>query len=133
MPMQRTLPLYDGPSIARRVALAAVVAAILGLIGWRVIVVRMPPPLALVSPAATLHATASRIITVAGSTEPGAGITINGAPFVPDPAGGFAADIVLLPGVNTITIEARRPHSRPARIERTIRVRANDAPLAQQG
>lgn len=119
----------DYPALVRRITIGIVGAALFGLIGWRIAAVTAPPPLALTTPAHALS-TSSRIITVSGHTAPGAALTINGEVFAPDASGAFTTHIVLLPGVNTVAIEARRRHSRPARIERIIEVQRNDAPLA---
>ncbi|MDO8425480.1 MAG: hypothetical protein Q7T01_03125 [bacterium] len=129
--MQRPLPLYDTPTVFRRATAIIVVALILGLLGYRILEMRTPPTLTIVTPADEL-ATSSRIVTIVGQTEPGATVLINGSTLAPDTHGAFETDVVLLPGVNTITIEARRQHSGTARIERIIHVQHNNAPLALQ-
>lgn len=129
--MQRSLPLYDTPTIFRRAVVLLIVALVLGLLGYRVIEMRTPPTLSVATPADEL-ATSSRVITISGQTDPGATVLINGSALAPDAGGSFTADIVLSPGVNTLTIEARRRHSGTARIERVIHVQRNDAPLASR-
>ncbi|MFH1430069.1 MAG: hypothetical protein ABIG71_00925 [Candidatus Uhrbacteria bacterium] len=129
MTMQRRLPLYDAPLLVRRLAVAGVAVVILGVLGFRILSVRTPPPLTISTPV-NLLSTTSRIITIEGNTAPGATITINGEEYTPDSGGAFSADIVLLPGVNTIAIESYRRHSRAAHVERTIHVHAANAPLA---
>ena len=119
----------DVPTLLRRGALALAALAVLGAIGARVLDVRTPPLLTISEPT-NLLSTTSRIITIEGTTAPGASLTINGAPYAPDTNGAFSADVILLSGVNTIAIESRLRHSKPARVERTIHVHPADAPLA---
>ncbi|MDO8598514.1 MAG: hypothetical protein Q7S02_00210 [bacterium] len=119
----------DFPTTVRRVAVAVVVLGILGVAAYRMLAVITPPPLSIATPLDQLS-TSSRIVTITGTTEPGAQLTINGSAFAPDATGAFTTDVVLLPGMNTIAIEARRKHSRPARVERRINVRSSDAPVA---
>jgi hypothetical protein len=127
--MLQPSPHTDYPAVIRRTLLGAVVLLVLGALGYRVAAILAPPPLHLRAPTDQLS-TSSRTITIAGQTEPGVMLTINGEAFVPDPAGAFTTDVVLVPGVNTIAIEARRRHGWPARVERRVHVRAADAPVA---
>jgi hypothetical protein len=119
----------DFPTTIRRALLGVVVISILGVAAYRMLAMIAPPPLTIASPADRLS-TSSRIVTITGTTEPGVALTINGQPFVPDGAGMFTTDVVLLPGMNTIAIEAKRRHGRPTRVERRINVRTADAPIA---
>jgi hypothetical protein len=126
---QTSLPLYDTPATIRRAIIAIGILLVLGFLGWRVHDVFAPPSLIVASPSDRL-ATSSRIITISGSTEPGAVLSVNGEEFAPDAGGFFKMDVVLRPGTNTLAIEARQRHGRPNRIERTIHVQRNEAPLA---
>lgn len=119
----------DVPTVVRRMLVALVVLAILGVAAYRMLAVIAPPSLSIATPRDQLS-TSSRIVTISGTTEPGVQLTINGSAFAPDATGAFTTDVVLLPGMNTIAIEARRKHSRPARVERRINVRSSDAPVA---
>ena len=119
----------DYPSVIRRFLIGAAVLLVLGGIGYRVAAIIAPPVLSVREPADQLS-TSSRIITIEGETEPGALLTINGIALAPDTAGAFTTDVVLLPGVNTIAIEARRRHGWATRVERRIHVRAAEATLA---
>ena len=119
----------DYPSLIRRSAVVVVVLLLLGVVGSRVLTILTPPPLTIDRPA-DLLSTSSRFVTIAGKTEPGVALTINGVAFVPDAAGAFSTDIILTPGANTIDIEARRRHSRPARVTRRVQVLAASAPVA---
>ena len=121
--------LHDYPSRMRRMGIGAIVLLVLGVIGYRIVALVMPPTLTVTEPSDQLS-TSSRIVTIQGHTEPGAILVINGETLAPDISGAFTTDAILLPGVNTITVEARRRHSRTARVERRIHVRAADAPLA---
>lgn len=64
-----------------------------------------PPPLSLSSPADGLLTNRSEV-QVAGSTEPGATVTLNGAPVEVGPDGMFSAAFTLRPGLNTLTVVA---------------------------
>lgn len=107
----------------------SVAILVVGVLGFRVYALVRPPSLIIEQPADYLS-TSSRTITVRGVTVPGAELTINGRTFVPDPHGGFVAELVLLPGTNTIELEAKTRHSRAARIIRRIQVMSADAPIA---
>lgn len=120
----------DVPTTVRRTLTAAVIFLVLGVAGFRMLAVMTPPRLTITTPPEQLS-TSSRIVTITGTTEPGAALTINGHVLVPDASGAFTTDVVLLPGANTVAIEARRRHSRRARIERQINVHAAEAPLAR--
>jgi len=121
----------DVPTVVRRALIAIVVASILSVAGYQILATTTPPPLTVAEPTDQLS-TSSRIVTITGTTEPGAVLTINGAVFTPNAVGAFTTDVVLLPGLNTIAIEARRKHGRPARVERHINVRSADAPVAMK-
>ncbi|MBI4433685.1 hypothetical protein HY632_02850 [Candidatus Uhrbacteria bacterium] len=120
---------HDYPSRVRRTVLAVALLAILGTIGHRIVTIVTPPPLVVQTPE-DRFSTASRIVTIAGTTAPGAVLTINGSEIVPDGTGIFSTDVVLTPGANTIDIAARRRHSWSAKIQRRIYVHAANAPLA---
>ena len=128
--IQRSL-FSDFPTTVRRAAVAVVVIIIMGMATYRLLAMVAPPPLAVAQPLDQLS-TSSRIVTITGTTEPGVQLTINGATFTPDTTGTFTTDVVLLPGMNTIAIEAHRKHGRSARIERRINVRSADAPVAMR-
>lgn len=130
MRMRQPSLFSDFPTTVRRVAVAVVVLGILGVAAYRILTFTAPPTLTIATPRDQLS-TSSRIVTITGMTEPGALLTINGSSFIPDAAGAFTTDVVLLPGMNTIAIEARRRHGRPARVERRINVRTADAPVAR--
>ena len=119
----------DYPTVLRRIAMVSVGVLVLGIIGYRVYALMRPPTLLLEQPTDYLSTT-SRTIIVRGVTVPGAVLTINGRTFVPDQRGGFSAELVLLPGTNTIELEAKMRHSRAARIIRRIQVTSADAPVA---
>ncbi len=121
--------LDDFPTRLRRAVISGVVLIVLGMLGYRIMAFVQPPPLVLASPQDQLS-TSSRIITISGTTAPGASLSINGRSFVPDAAGNFATDLVLVPGVNTIELESRTAHSRPARVIRRVQVVPSGAPVA---
>lgn len=102
---------------------------VLGVVGHRISTIIAPPPLVIRTPE-DKASTASRMVTIVGTTAPGALLTVNGAAITPDGSGSFSTDVVLVPGANTIDITARRRHSRSAKIQRLIYVHAANAPLA---
>lgn len=121
--------LDDYPSRVRRFTIAAVILVVLGVVGYRIAAMIAPPPLAIEQPSDALSTT-SRLITIRGTTAPGATITVNGQEFVPDARGAFTKDIVLVPGVNIIEFEAHTKHSRTTKVIRRIQVVTSDAPVA---
>ena len=119
----------DYPTRMRRIVGMGVAVVMVGILATRIIAIVVPPPLVLESPPEQLH-TSSRTVTIRGTTAPGATVYINGRPFTPNAQGAFTADVILIPGANTIGLEARTRHSRSAHIERHIQVIAADAPVA---
>jgi len=64
-----------------------------------------PPTLALTSPS-TVTTTNASMVNVAGTTEPGASVMVNGVQAYVSPTGTFSVDVALREGNNTITVSA---------------------------
>ena len=71
---------------------------------WTFIVDTVGPPLTVTSPSYTLTRVAAA--TVAGATEPGATLTVNGSPVPVAPDGSFSTTVTLVEGGNTIVVVA---------------------------
>ena len=77
-----------------------------------------PPVLVLSAPTETL--TRNSAISVAGTTEPNATVTVNGAPVAVDPTGSFVTAVTLTEGPNTITVVARDAQGNTASTVRIV-------------
>lgn len=119
---------HDFPTRIRRMAIGAVAFLVVGLLAARIIATIAPPPLTIHEPTDRL-VTGSRVLSIRGTTAPEAELHINGRSLAPDTAGRFATDVILLPGLNTIEVSARRRHSQPIVIRREVQVVEMKAPL----
>jgi transcriptional regulator with XRE-family HTH domain len=103
----------------RRIILAAIVLA---LVIYLIIAARaifMPPQLSLASPAADAT-TIEPVVVVAGTTQPGTEVTVNNEGVEVLASGSFNVSITLRPGLNTLTVKAKKNLSREAVIVRRI-------------
>ena len=96
-------PLSDGPHTM--LVQAGDFAGNLATTTWTFTVDTSAPALAITSPAADL-ATSSATITVAGTTDPGAAVTVSGQSVSVDLAGQFSTTITLSQGENVIEVTA---------------------------
>ncbi|MFA6534124.1 MAG: helix-turn-helix domain-containing protein [Patescibacteria group bacterium] len=117
-------------------------AAVVGLacfiyLGWQISAIFFPPPLTITSPEPNL-VTTENLIIIAGQTLPEVQVTINNQEVLTDQQGNFTKSLDLQTGLNTITIQAKKKHSRAATVERQILVEplevvnANPAPGATE-
>ena len=83
-----------------------------------VVVDRTPPSLLLTSPAEPQVTTSS--VTVAGSTEPGVRLELNGEAVTVDKKGGFTQSLTLVPGSNVITLIAADPAGNSIAVQSVI-------------
>jgi hypothetical protein len=85
---------------------------------WTFTVDTAGPSLSLSSPSYEL--TRDPIALVAGTTDPGAGVAVNGAPVFVDPSGAFSTTLVLSEGPNPIDVVAADAAGNEARISRSV-------------
>lgn len=103
----------------RRLLLILVVLGILiylGLVAWRTF---LSPPLNIISPAVDFS-TNSAVVVVSGMTKPGVQITINAEMVQVTNEGRFSIPLSLIPGLNTITIIAKKTYSQPVTVSRQV-------------
>ncbi|MDO8505435.1 MAG: hypothetical protein Q7S48_02585 [bacterium] len=103
----------------QRIGICFVVLALFGYLGIHIVTLLLPPSLSIAFPPEGFT-TSSHTIEIAGKTAPGAQVEVNGSPL-PSPASGeFKHLLVLDRGLTTITVSARKRHSKSAVIERQI-------------
>ena len=86
--------------------------------GWTFTVDTTGPSLSLTSPA--YEVTRNPNATVAGTTDPGATVTVNGVAVPVDGNGTFSTPLSLAEGANPIVVVATDPAGNSARIERSV-------------
>ncbi len=110
------------PKLVRAGVGVAVVALLLGYLGVKVEAIVRPPELTVDGPADVLL-TDRHVYDLAGRTEPGTLLSVNGAPVPVDPDGAFRQSLTLPDGVSTIRLSARKGHSREQVVQRRVIVR----------
>ena len=93
--------------------------AIFGYLGIHVQNLRAAPFLELSSPPPGFT-TANQLITIAGKTDPGARVLINGVLLPPGRNGIFIYPLVLAQGTHTLVVQAKKRYSKDVIIERQI-------------
>ena len=83
----------------------------------------LPPPFIITNPPANVEIE-DLTINVNGSTAPGATVQLNGANIPVGENGNFSQVVTLQPGLNTITLTARRAYSQPVTIRREVLVKS---------
>ena len=115
------------PKLVRAGVGVAVVALLLGYLGVKVEAIVRPPELTVEGPADVLL-TDRHVYDLAGRTEPGTLLSVNGAPVPVDPDGAFRQSLTLPDGVSTIRLAARKGHSREQVVQRRVIVRPRAEP-----
>ena len=103
----------------QRIGISFVVIALVGYLGAHITSLLAPPPLEIAFPPEGFT-TSNHILEIAGKTAPGALLEVNGSPLPSPPSGQFKHLLVLDRGLTTITVSARKRHSKSAVIERQI-------------
>ena len=107
------------PQRLRRIAMAAVLLAIVGYLGMQLIALTNPPPLAVDYPPDGF-VTHLESITVSGSTEPEARLMVNNEAVTVRADGTFSASLTLAKGVNYIHLSVARRFGRERILERSV-------------
>ncbi len=85
--------------------LLLVSALVVGYLAWQFSAIAAPPRLALANAEGEAAVTGG-VVTIAGSTTPGAEVSINDVPVATDADGGFSSQVALRDGVNPIQVRA---------------------------
>jgi len=107
------------PKLIKNIIIGILIAAVVGIISWEIEKIETPPRLTITYPESSIN-TSEKNVTLVGDTEPGAELSINNQPALPDPNGHFSQKIDLKDGLNTIVITAKKKHSRENVIYRQI-------------
>lgn len=121
LPKQRVARrlLQQWRSVAGKTIIALLASALIVYIGLQVYALLSPPPLIVDSPNADLQ-TANATLIVSGQTSTETTVTVNDEPVLTDPTGRFTSRMTLTRGLNIITVEASKKHSRPQVIHRSV-------------
>lgn len=103
----------------KRIALGMSVLALLTYLGLKVHTIVTPPALQILAPAQDFL-THQHTITIEGVTEAESHVRINGQQVFTDPAGHFAEQIDLQPGLNIIKISAQKQRSQEHVVYRQV-------------
>ncbi len=107
------------PEFLRTAVLALGVIALVFYLGLQVKQSIDPPALSLYTPSDGF-VTGALSIMVRGITEHETQLSINGKIIIPDNDGSFSEDLYLSPGINTITVLAKRKHGKTTSITRHV-------------
>lgn len=129
-PRQRTSRqlLSQGRALFVRLAIVAAAFLLVFYVGRQIHTLLAPPALIVDAPNTDMQ-TATPRLTVSGQTEPEVRVSVNGNTALTDPSGRFALPLLLVRGVNIITVEARRKFGRPRIISRTVYLEHLEPPL----
>jgi len=103
----------------RRLLLVLIALAVVAYLAVAARAIFLPPQLEVVSPAAD-STTSSPSVTVAGLTQPGTEVTVNNEAVEVMESGRFVVAISLRPGLNTLTVKARKSLSREVSVMRRV-------------
>lgn len=106
------------PRLTVIVGVTFLVVALFSYLGFQAISFLGKPPLSLSSPASGKVKVAE--IKVSGKTDPDAQILVNGALTVVDEEGYFEEEVSLLPGENTLTVEAVSRRGKKTKITKKV-------------
>lgn len=93
-----------------RIKLGVIAILLMGVFSYLGVEVRQmvkPPELTITSPGYDM-VTSTSVVRVAGFTESGAQVFVNGEEVIGDQAGSFSEDVTLQPGVNVIEVKAQK-------------------------
>ena len=118
----RTTPRrYLSYRTVRLLGLGVVLLAALVYFGVQITRIVAPPPLEVSAPSSDVVVAEAQIM-LAGVTEPEVDVEVNGRTIQVDSQGKFQETLDLQPGVNTLTVTARKKRSRTATIIRRVLV-----------
>lgn len=135
LPRQRVrgMALLVSSRFLKVAGVAAVLLAVTAYIGTEVRDIVSPPSLVLVDPLDGM-ATTDATVTVAGQTDPGANVKVNGERVLLNSDGSFIADIALERGLNVIVVEGAKRYSRSAtEYRRVVLEESRDTAVVSSG
>lgn len=118
-PRQPSVGAHAPVAYGRRSLLVAVsLAVVMYLIvqAWHTL---LPPSLTLLSPADNLTTFAASV-DVSGTTDTGTRMVVNGEVVAVDNRGLFKVSVALAPGLNTVTVVAQKPYTKPVTLVRRV-------------
>jgi len=110
------------PGILKNVGIAVVAIAAMSYLGWQIRSMITPPELLVFSPADG-YVTESPIIKIHGQTSSIARVYLNGQELPTNGGGRFEQELTLSPGINTITLSAKKRHGKTTELTRHVIVK----------
>lgn len=117
------------PRVLRLIGIGLIILVGLGYVGFEVMKIFSPPALTVTAPADNLTV-ASVTITVTGTTDPDATLTVNGKEIYLDERGNFSEIVSLQEGLNVIDVSSVKKRSKPTVVTRRILLHS-DVPQLQ--
>lgn len=110
---------FLGPHLIRRAVVVVVVLIVLGYLAWEINNIISPPEVSIFQPADNTKTTES-VIVISGQTEKEIQLSINNELVLLDGDGSFSQEVNLSLGLNNLTINAKKKHSKVRVIEFSI-------------
>lgn len=107
------------PRILKLSAIAILVLALLGYLGWELNNIIRPPSIFIAEPGNNFK-TSDNSVVIKGHTEPEVTLTINHELVLLDGEGNFSETINLVIGLNNLEINAKKKHSKTNNLELVI-------------
>lgn len=111
--------LSNFPSFFRTASIVILIFGLVGYIGWQIRSIVKPPQLTLYSPQ-NGYVTDDHEITVQGKTHKETQVSVNGKTITSDEEGQFKETVNLSPGINTITVSAKKKHGKSTEVVRHV-------------
>ncbi|MBI4268623.1 helix-turn-helix domain-containing protein [Candidatus Uhrbacteria bacterium] len=106
-------------------ALTGIISLCALYLGWLGYGIVSPPALVVTAPTDNVSVHDGSVL-ISGTTESDATVMINGLPVIKESTGAFRQDVMLLEGLNTITIVAAKKYSASSHVTRSIVYRRGD-------
>lgn len=103
--------MYNIPIIFRHVGIVAILVVCVGYLGLQVRRIVEPPKLNVYAPQ-NGQVTEKQMLVVYGDVEREAQVEINGESIMKNDSGQFKEEVTLSPGINTITVTAKKKHGK---------------------
>jgi len=116
--------LYNLPALLRISLIIIVALSLIGYLGWQVRSIIKPPELSLYSPE-NGYVTTKYELLVHGQTNQESQVYVNGKEIPSEADGQFRQTINLSPGINTITVSAKKKHGKSISLVRHVTLKTN--------
>lgn len=112
------------PSLLRASIMTIVIISLIGYLSWQVRSIIKPPELTLFSPQ-NGYITTDYELLIHGKTHQETQVSVNGKDITNGDDGQFKEILTLSPGINTITVSAKKKHGKSTTIVRHVTLKTN--------